>query len=100
MAGPAAIGVPRYHPDYGRASVFGGDAAAAGRPDGPAGGPLPDALRAQSAADVGGRRRDATLPRRERGGGAALRLPARGPPRHGRRPRAPGPGAPALQGPP
>src|SRR4051812_29730543 len=74
MVGRAAIGVPRYHPDYDRASVPGSGAAAAGGPHGPPGGPLPDAVRAQSAADVGGRCRDAALPRRERGGGAGLRL--------------------------
>src|SRR6185369_532994 len=93
----AAIGVPRYHPDYERASVPGGDAAAAGRPDGPPGGPLPDAVRAQSAADVGGRRRDATLPRRERGRGAALRLRTRSVSRHVGRRRARASGAGALQ---
>src|SRR5207342_816074 len=77
MVGRAAIGVPRYHPDYERASVLGGAAAAAGRPDGPPGGPLPDAVRAQSAADVGSRCRDPAFPRRERGGGAAVWLRAR-----------------------
>ena len=72
------------------------DRAAARTPGGRRRGAVPRAVRGQPASDVGLRAREPALPVRERRGGRALRLLARGVPRHDDRRHPAARGSPAA----